>query len=85
MGYSAAAMVASAYMQSRNKPQMPQAPAVTPPPQAAQAPNVQGVAAGQAGAGQAGGKAGYAQTFLAGPAGVDPNSLKLGKPTLLGG
>jgi hypothetical protein len=35
-------------------------------------------------AGQAGGAPGVAQTFLAGPTGVDPKTLRLGRNTLLG-
>lgn len=54
-------------------------------PQASKAPTVQGVQAGQAGAGQAGGSPGVAQTFLTGASGVDPSTLNLGKNTLLGG
>lgn len=54
-------------------------------PQASKAPSVQTVQAGQAGAGQAGGAPGVAQTFLTGAGGIDPNTLNLGKSTLLGG
>ncbi len=85
MGASAipyAAMAVSAYLASKNQPQMPNVPAVAPP-QAAKAPNVQGIVGGLQGQGQGGGP-GLAQTFLTGPSGVDPNALKLGKPTLLG-
>lgn len=54
-------------------------------PQASKAPTVQAVQGGQAGAGQAGGSPGVAQTFLTGASGVDPSLLTLGKNTLLGG
>jgi hypothetical protein len=37
-----------------------------------------------AGAGQAGGSPGVGQTMLTGAGGVDPNTLALGKNTLLG-
>ena len=53
-------------------------------PQASQAPGVQGVQAGMSGSGQAGGAPGIAQTFLTGSQGVDPNTLDIGKKTLLG-
>lgn len=53
-------------------------------PQASQAPTTQAVQAGMTGAGQAGGAPGIAQTFLTGAQGVDPNSLAVGKNTLLG-
>ncbi len=54
-----------------------------PPPQAEKAPNIQGILGGLAGTGQGGGP-GPGQTSLTGSSGVDPNSLKLSKPTLLG-
>lgn len=54
-------------------------------PQATKAPDAQGVAGQMAGTGQAGGTPGVAQTFLTGATGVDPDMLKLGKSTLLGG
>ncbi len=82
--YIAAAAV-GALVADQQKPVNP--PSVTPPPpppQAAQAPNVQGIVQGMNGTGQSGDKAGPGQTFLAGSSGVDPNQLKLGKPTLLG-
>jgi hypothetical protein len=53
-------------------------------PQASKAPTVKGVQADTAGAGQAGGAPGVAQTFLTGASGVDPSLLNLGKSTLLG-
>lgn len=34
---------------------------------------------------QEGGKKGLGATLLTGPSGVDPNNLKLGKPSMLGG
>lgn len=60
-------------------------PAAPPAPQAAKAPDADTVAKGMAGAGQAGGSPGVAQTFLTGPGGIDPSLLNLGKNTLLGG
>ncbi len=65
-------------------PQMPNLPPPPPPPQPEKMPNLQGMLSGMNGAGQAGGAKGVAQTFLTGSSGVDPNSLKLNKPTLLG-
>lgn len=47
-------------------------------------PNAAAVQAGLAGTGQAGGSPGVAQTLLTGAGGVDPNSLNLGRNTLLG-
>lgn len=54
-------------------------------PQASSAPTTQAIQSNQAGAGQAGGAPGVAQTFLTGAGGVDPSLLNLGKSTLLGG
>jgi len=83
--YLAAGVIGGALIGSQQRaPQMPNLPAPPPPPQAAQMPNVQGLVAGMNGTGQAGGAKGPGQTFLAGSSGVDPNSLKLNKPTLLG-
>ena len=65
-------------------PQMPNLPPPPPPPQPEKMPNLQGLLSGMNGAGQAGGAKGVAQTFLTGASGVDPNALKLNKPTLLG-
>ena len=58
--------------------------APTPPPQAGKAPDVATTLQGMAGAGQAGGSPGVAQTFLTGSQGVDPSLLNLGNNTLLG-
>ena len=58
--------------------------APTAPPQATKAPNVQGIIKANMGMGQAGGSPGVASTFLTGAAGVNPNSLLLGRNTLLG-
>ncbi len=84
--YTALAMMAiGAYQGSRQQaPQMPNLPPPPPPPQLAQMPNVAGLYGGMAGTGQAGGQKGPGQTFLTGASGIDPNSLKLNKPTLLG-
>ncbi|HEY5993657.1 MAG TPA: hypothetical protein VIU46_03555 [Gallionellaceae bacterium] len=65
-------------------PQMPNLPPPPPPPQPEKSPSIQGIMGGLNGAGQAGGQKGVAQTFLTGTSGVDPNALKLNKPTLLG-
>lgn len=54
-------------------------------PQSSKAPGIQSVQNGEAGAGQAAGAPGVAQTFLTGASGVDPTLLNLGKSTLLGG
>ena len=59
-------------------------PAPTQSTQPALAPQVQRVKTAQGGVGQAGGSPGVAQTLLAGPGGVDPGLLTLGKNTLLG-
>lgn len=85
MGWGdAASIIIGAYLQSRQKPEMPNVPPPPPPPQVAKMPTTGAFLAGMQGTGQAGGKAGLPQTFLTGTAGIDPNALKLGKPTLLG-
>ena len=61
----------------------PEAP--TPPPQQSKAPDANDVLSQMKGAGQGGGSPGVGSTFLTGSSGVDPNSLNLGKNTLLGG
>lgn len=66
-------------------PLAPPTPGAPPASQAASAPQVQGVQSAMGGAGQAGGAPGAASTILTGAGGVDPNSLTLGKKTLLGG
>jgi hypothetical protein len=68
--------------QSVKTPDLQEPPA---PPQASKAPDAGNTAAMLAGAGQANGTPGVAQTFLNGPGGIDPSLLKLGKTTLLGG
>lgn len=84
VGYAAAA-VAGALAADQQKPvNAPNVPPPPPPPQAAKAPEVQGMVGWLNGTGQSGGAAGPGQTFLTGSSGVDPNQLKLGKPTLLG-
>ncbi len=72
----------SAYQAS----QMQQPTMAQPPAQAAQQAASTPQASQQAvkGVAQAGGSPGLAQTLLTGMAGVDPNSLQLGKNTLLG-
>lgn len=82
--YLAAGVIGGALANRQQAPQMPNLPPPPPPPQPAQMPNVQGLVAGMGGAGQAGGAKGPGQTFLTGSSGVDPNSLTLNKPTLLG-
>ncbi len=83
--YLAAGLAGGALLGSQQQaPQMPNLPAPPPPPQAEKMPTVQGIMGGLNGMGQAGGAKGVAQTFLAGSSGVDPNALKLNKPTLLG-
>lgn len=78
-------LAVGAYMASQQKPpQMPNLPPPPPPPQAEKMPGIQGVMGGLNGTGQAGGAKGLGQTFLTGSGGVDPNSLTLNKPTLLG-
>lgn len=66
-----------------SKQQVASAPAV-PESQAAKSPTAASVQAGMLGMGQSGGAPGIAQTFLTGAGGVDPNTLSLGKNTLLG-
>ena len=81
------ALAAVGGMMFASTQQSPNIPAPVKPdalPQASQVPDAQGVRAGQSGAGQAGGAPGIAQTFLTGTGGVDPDSLKLGKTSLLG-
>jgi len=77
-----AANLATTLMTPRASLTAPSAPGALP--QAAQSPNASAISAGLAGAGQAGGSPGVAQTLLTGANGVDPNSLNLGKNTLLG-
>ncbi len=85
MGYVAAATVVGALMgRQQQAPQMPNLPAPPPPPQPEKMPTIQGIMGGLNGMGQAGGQKGAGQTFLTGASGVDPNALKLNKPTLLG-
>ena len=66
----------------------PPPPPPPPPPQMARAPDAIAVrnsgVANQQIKGAGGGQSGASGTFLTGPGGVDPNSLTLGKKTLLG-
>jgi hypothetical protein len=78
-----AAVAVTAYS-AFNQPKPPAPMAPPPMPQSSQAPNAQGIARGMAGSGQAGGSPGVGQTMLTGAGGVDPNTLALGKNTLLG-
>jgi hypothetical protein len=78
------AAVGALMADQQKAPQMPNLPPPPPPPQAEKMPGLQGIMGGLNGAGQAGGKPGPGQTFLTGASGIDPNSLKLNKPTLLG-
>lgn len=82
-GMSTAGALVSALLQPDNS--IPSPPKPDKPPQASQAPDVQGVRQNTQGMGQSGGAPGAAQTFLTGAGGIDPNSLQLGKTTLLGG
>jgi hypothetical protein len=80
-----AMMAAGALMGSQQQPaQMPNLPPPPPPPQPEKMPNVAALYGGVAGMGQSGGQKGPGQTFLTGASGIDPNALKLNKPTLLG-
>ena len=63
----------------------PPAPIAPPQSQAAQLPDANNNVKALGGTGQAGGAPGVAQTFLTGSGGVDPNTLSLGKTSLLGG
>ncbi len=81
--YIAAAVVGAIIANMEQPAQMPNVQPPPPPPQQEKAPNMQGIVQGVSGTGQGGGP-GPAQTFLTGAGGVDPNQLKLGKPTLLG-
>lgn len=81
--WMAGGMVVSSMLAPKPNIPAPQAPIT--PPQASSAPQVQGVQAAMGGTGQAGGAPGAASTMLTGAGGVDPNSLSLGKKTLLGG
>ncbi len=78
-------LAVGAFMGSQQQaPQMPNLAPPPPPPQPEKMPTIQGIMGGLNGMGQAGGQKGPGQTFLAGTSGVDPNGLKLNKPTLLG-
>lgn len=70
-----------------SKPDIPKPAAQPQAPQSqvAKTPDAATVSGDMAGQGQAGGAPGVAQTMLTGPGGVDPNTLNLGKNTLLGG
>ena len=81
--YVAMTIAGAAVGNMQQAPQMPNVPK-PPPPQQAKMPDMTSLYAGMQGTGQAGGKPGNAQTWLTGPGGVDPNAMKLGKPTLLG-
>ncbi len=80
---AAGGMLLGAMQQQPSIP-APMAPPAPPASQAASAPQVQGVQSAMSGTGQAGGAPGAASTMLTGTGGVDPNSLTLGKKTLLG-
>ncbi len=79
-----AMMAAGALMGSQQPAKAPNLPPPPPPPQPAQMPNIADLYGGVAGTAQSGGQKGAGQTFLTGASGVDPNALKLNKPTLLG-
>ena len=82
--YVGTAVVGALLANQQQPPQMPNLAPPPPPPQAEKMPAIQGIMGGLNGTGQAGGQKGPGQTFLTGSSGVDPNSLKLNKPTLLG-
>lgn len=83
--YAAAGTAAAASVYSATQtPDIPKPAAPTPLAQSAQVPDAAKVGGDMSGTGQAGGSPGVAQTMLTGPGGVDPNTLSLGKNTLLG-
>jgi hypothetical protein len=78
-------LAASSLLGSMQKqPQIPSPAPVTPPPAMQSASTPTSLLSQLSGVGQGGGQLGVAQTLLSGTNGVDPNSLKLGKNTLLG-
>ena len=78
-------LAASSLLGSMQKqPQIPNPTTVTPPPAMQSASTPTSLLSQLSGVGQGGGQLGVAQTLLSGTNGVDPNSLKLGKNTLLG-
>lgn len=78
----AGAAVAGAVAASKSG-KAPAAPAVTPPPQGAQAPDASASLKKNAN-GAAGLNAGTSSTFLTGPSGIDSGSLNIGKNVFLG-
>ena len=80
LGLAASSLLGSAQKQ----PQIPSPAPVTPPPAMQSASTPTSLLSQLNGVGQGGGQLGVAQTLLSGANGVDPNSLKLGKNTLLG-
>ncbi|MDI1301962.1 MAG: hypothetical protein PSX71_08665 [bacterium] len=85
MGLSSMAASLQSVGKLFSPPKMPAPYQPPPPPAASKAPDIQGVSAAMAGTGQAGGAPGIAQTMLTGAGGVNPDALKLGKTSLLGG
>lgn len=81
-GYVGMGMLAATLLSP--KVNMPKPADVTPPPQAAKAPDAKSVLDAMSGTGQSGGQPGVAQTFLTGGKGVDDGSLFMGRSTLLG-
>ena len=78
-------LAASSLLGSMQKqPQIPSPAPITPPPAMQSASTPTSLLSQLSGVGQGGGQLGVAQTLLSGTNGVDPNSLKLGKNTLLG-
>lgn len=92
IGYAVAAVVGGALAAKAAAPKAPAAAAApttpTAPPvttaQGAKQPDVKAMRTANNGAGAAGMNAGPSSTFLTGPTGVDPNTLTIGKNTLLG-
>lgn len=80
IAYVAAGMMASQMMQPSMPSMSPSKPEA--PPQAQKAPDAANMRRNNGAAGGING--GVASTFLTGAGGVDPNSLMLGKSTLLG-
>lgn len=78
--YQGAGMVASALL----APKQPDMPTPPTPPQSGKSPDIQNVYDGMFGRGGAGGQAGIADTLLTGSTGVDPNTAKNRKTSLIG-
>lgn len=88
MGFTAAAAAvvgaATAVYSATKTPDIPKPAAPAGTPQSSTVPDATKVGGDMSGTGQAGGAPGVSQTMLTGPGGVDPNTLNLGKNSLLG-